>query len=86
MLTFHKLALTFLLTAGPFRLACHATVRPTCGDEARDRNGDVPACCTAGADVATQARTTRSSLMLHVSHLQATAKASSCDAMTRAPG
>ena len=81
MLTFHKLALTFLLTAGPFRLACDATVKPACESE-----GNEAAACCVSAESGGHARTTRSSLTIHVSHLQASAKASSCETMTSAPG
>ena len=86
-MTFHKLALTFLLTAGPFRLACHATVKPACGEGGGDGERPTSVCCAApGPADESHARTTRSSFSIHVSHLQALAKASSCETMTSAPG
>ena len=52
MLTVHRLALTFLLTAGPFRLACHATIAPGCDDGG-------PTCCAGPAGAEEAGRTAR---------------------------
>ena len=99
MLTFHRFALTLLLTAGPFRVACHASVsHPSEGKTEQVEQTGQPGqtgqtqqpseVCSRGEadDEPCHSRTTRSPSTRQVSHLHARANESSWVTTTSAPG
>ena len=75
MLTFHKLALTLLITAGPFRLACHSSVKPAGEDTAA-----ATVSCAESAKEEAHARAGRFSWVHRGAHLKVRVVARSCQA------
>ena len=85
MLGIQRFAFTLLLSVGPLRVACHATVKPSC----EGHDGRAETCSAEEAKEPREephSRTTRPPAMRHVSHPHDCANESSCETTTSAPG